>query len=421
MLRPGTTADVALIAKLCNRNKIPLVAFGAGSSVEGNFSAPHSGFTLDLSRMDKILTFREDDMDATVQAGVCWTELNDSIRSSGLFLPMDPSPTAKLGGMIATNCSGTNAMRYGTMKDWVVNLTVVLADGTVIKTKQRPRKSSAGYNLNALFTGSEGTLGIVTEATVKLTALPQSFGVATATFKTVKAAASAASTMVKSGIPLAALEMMDETQMKIINQNGGVGGKRQNELPTLFIKFSGTHGAVREHVNLVKKLIHTEGGTNFTQALDDPVEQDNLWRARKEALWAFLAVKPEGTEIWSTDVAVPLSRLAEIIDLSKEASSKLGLLSTVMGHVGDGNFHQSVAYNPDDSVKKLAVKKCVDNMALRAIEMEGTVSGEHGIGMGKKEKLSMELGEQTLDVMRALKQSLDPNWILNPGKVFDPK
>lgn len=236
VVSPQTTEDVSAIAKICNDLKVPMVPFGAGSSVEGNFSSPFSGICIDLSRMNKIVSFREQDMDITVQAGVNWVDMNEEIESSGLFLPLDPSPTAHIGGMVATNCSGTNAMRYGTMKDWILNLTVVLADGTVLKTKERPRKSSAGYNLNSLFCGSEGTLGIVTEATLKLASVPQSFGVATATFQSVESLAQAAIKMVRSGVPLAALEMMDEVQMRVINQNGGAGGKTWKESPTLFLK-----------------------------------------------------------------------------------------------------------------------------------------------------------------------------------------
>lgn len=234
--RPQSTDDVSAIAKVCTKYRVPMIPYGGGSSVEGNFSSPYSGVCLDLSEMDKIVAFHPEDMDVVVQPGVNWTNLNNDIKSSGLFLPLDPSPTALIGGMVSTNCSGTNATRYGAMKDYVVNLTVVLADGSVIKTRHRPRKTSAGYNLNGLFTGSEGTLGIITEITVKLVTVPSSYSVATATFDSIKEAASSASKMVQSGIPVAALELMDEVQMQIINNNGGAGGRMWSELPTLFIK-----------------------------------------------------------------------------------------------------------------------------------------------------------------------------------------
>lgn len=237
VVRPKSTEKVSIIAKICSKYKVPMTPYGAGSSMEGNFSSPFSGICIDLSEMNKIVEFHPDDMDVVVQAGVNWMKLNAEIKDSGLFLPPDPGPMAHIGGMIATNCSGTNAMRYGAMKDYVVNLTVVLADGTVIKTRQRPRKTSAGYNLNSLFTGSEGTLGIVTEATLKLAIQPRSFSVATVAFKSIHAAAAAASSLVRAGLPLAALELMDEVGMEMINRGGGTEGKMWEELPTLFIKY----------------------------------------------------------------------------------------------------------------------------------------------------------------------------------------
>ncbi|KAH8687913.1 hypothetical protein BGZ60DRAFT_394802 [Tricladium varicosporioides] len=413
IITPRTTDEVSRIAKICFKYRVPMIPFGAGSSVEGNSSAPFSGICIDLSLMNRIVEFHPNDMDVVVEAGVNWVDLNNKIKDSGLFLPLDPSPSAHIGGMVATNCSGTNAMRYGTMKDWVVNLTVVLADGRVVKTRQRPRKTSAGYNLTSLFVGSEGTLGIVTEATLKLAIIPEDFSVAIATFPTIKDAATATSKMMREGVPLAAVELMDEVQMKLINQNGGAGGKMWAEYPTLFLKFSGTKRNISESIARAKAISKSYGGTSFDSASDER-SMANLWAARKEALYANLAARPEGTQIWSTDVAVPLSRLAEIIALSKRESSSLGLSSSVLGHVGDGNFHQIVMYNPDKPVEAAAVKKCVHNMMTRAIEMEGTVSGEHGIGIGKK-----ELGPTTIGVMKALKKSLDPYWLMNPGKVFD--
>lgn len=236
IVKPRSTDEVSAVARICTRFRVPMVPYGAGSSVEGNFSSPFSGVCIDLSAMDKVVAFHPEDMDVVVQAGVNWTNLNNEIKDSGLFLPLDPSPTALVGGMVATNCSGTNAMRYGTMKDYVVNLTVVLADGSVIKTRHRPRKTSAGYNLNSLFAGSEGTLGIITEATLKLAIIPSKFSVATVAFESVHEAAAAASSMIRSGIPLAALELMDDVQMKVVNRNGGAGGRMWDEKATLFLK-----------------------------------------------------------------------------------------------------------------------------------------------------------------------------------------
>ncbi|KAJ1707818.1 D-lactate dehydrogenase (cytochrome) [Aspergillus flavus] len=418
VVRPKTTEDVAFIAKICTAFKIPMIPFAGGSSVEGNFVAPYSGLTIDFSDMKRIVSFHPDDMDVVVQPGVNWVDLNKLLKNSGLFLPLDPSPTALIGGMVATNCSGTNAVRYGTMKDWVVNVTVVLADGNVIKTRHRPRKTSAGYNLTSLFTGSEGTLGMITEITLKLATIPEKQSVAVATFPSIREAAATASKIMRTGIQIAALEMMDETQMMVINKNGGAGGRLWEEKPTLLFKFSGTQRAIEEDVERVRTISSQHSGENFEFAKSEE-EMNSLWAARKESLWAMLAARPEGTQIWSTDVAVPLSRMAEIIDLSKKESGQLGLFSSVLGHVGDGNFHQAVMYNPNDPEQKQSVRDCVLAMVHRAVEMEGTVSGEHGIGLGKKECLLEELGPETVGVMRTLKRSLDPHCLLNPGKIFD--
>ncbi|KAK0392552.1 hypothetical protein NLU13_2047 [Sarocladium strictum] len=418
IVRPKSTEEVSRIAEICSKHKVPMVPYGAGSSVEGNFSSPYSGICIDLSAMDAIIEFHPEDMDVVVQAGVNWVDLNTEIEHSGLFLPLDPSPTAMIGGMISTNCSGTNAMRYGTMKDYVISLTVVLADGTVVKTRNRPRKTSAGYNLNGLFTGSEGTLGIITEATLKLATIPTNFSVATSTFGTVKAAAAAAAQMIQNGIPLAALELMDGQQMKVINKNGGAGGRIWTELPTLFIKFSGSANTVKDSLSSARSLAKAYGCKTFEQA-NTSDEMDSLWSARKQALLASLAGRPEGTQLKSTDVAVPLSRMAEIIDSSSERAGKLGIFNSVLGHVGDGNFHQILIYNPDKADEREAVEKCVDTMMMEALAMGGTISGEHGIGLGKKHCLLKELGPSAIGVMKAMKDTLDPHWLLNPGKVFD--
>lgn len=418
VIMPTSTEQVSIIARICSKYKVPMIPFGAGSSVEGHTTAPFNGLSIDFSAMNKVLAFNEEDMDIVVQPGVNWVGMNEEIKSSGLFLPVDPSPTALIGGMVATNCSGTNAMRYGSMKDWVVNLTVVLADGSVIKTRHRPRKTSAGYNLNGLFTGSEGTLGLITEITLKLAVVPSHYGVATAAFPSVKHAAQAASRLIRQGVSLAALELMDDTQMRVINQTGGTGGKMWPERTMLFIKFSGSKSAVQESIEQTQDIAKRFQGSDFTMATSKE-EMESLWSARKQALWAMLAVRPEGTEIWSTDVAVPLSRLAEIMDDSKERSKDLGLFSSLLGHVGDGNFHQSVMYDPRDEKQSAAVRTCVHDMVDQAVCMEGTVSGEHGIGLGKKECLLKELGVGTVQTMKTLKLSLDPHYLLNPGKIFD--
>ncbi|KAF2021894.1 D-lactate dehydrogenase mitochondrial precursor [Aaosphaeria arxii CBS 175.79] len=414
---PKSTEEVSKIAQVCHRYKIPMIPYSGGSSLEANFSAPYGGMSIDFSFMDQILSLHEEDMDVVVQPSVPWMSLNEQIKGSGLFFPVDPGPSARIGGMVGTSCSGTNAVRYGTMKDWVINLTVVLADGTIIKTRRRPRKSSAGYNLTNLFVGSEGTLGLVTEITLKLTVIPQDTSVAVVTFPTIRDAAAAASTVMRAGIPVAAMEIMDEVQMSVINR-AGTTAKKWNEAPTMFFKFSGTKAGVQENVKLVKAIAKAHKSGDFEFAVDAE-EQKTLWSARKESLWSMLALRREGDEVWSTDVAVPLSRLPDIIEISKKEMDDLGLFASILGHIGDGNFHESIMYNSKDPKERAAVEKCIKDMVDRALEMEGTCTGEHGIGLGKKDSLMKELGIDTINVMKSIKQALDPYWLMNPGKIMD--
>ncbi|KAF4996212.1 hypothetical protein FDECE_12554 [Fusarium decemcellulare] len=382
---PRTTQDVAKVASICYEHRVPIVPYGAGSSVEGNFASPYSGIIIDFTHMDSILAFHPDDMDVVVQPGVNWQNLNKAIEHEKLFLPLDPSPTATIGGMVSTNCSGTNAFRYGTMKDWVINVTAVLADGRVIKTRRRPRKTSAGYNLTSLFVGAEGTLGIITEITLKLAVIPSETSVAVVAFNTISEAASAASKIIRSGVQLAAMELMDDVQMRIVNQHGSEHVRRMgwDEKPALFLKFSGpSKEGVRADIAQTRDLIQSCQPTRYVFAKNKD-EEAQLWAARKEALWTMTSIKPEGHAIWSTDVAVPISRLAEIIDISKKEGESLGVFTSIVGHVGDGNFHEALMYDAKNSTQKAAVEGAVHKMAARALEMEGTVSGEHAIGMGK--------------------------------------
>ncbi|KAF2090060.1 D-lactate dehydrogenase mitochondrial precursor [Saccharata proteae CBS 121410] len=414
---PRSTEEVSEIAKVCHKYKIPMIPYSGGSSLEANFAAPFGGMSIDFAFMDKIIALHAEDMDVVVQPSVPWMELNERIEDSGLFFPVDPGPSARIGGMVGTSCSGTNAVRYGTMKDWVVNLTVVLADGRVIKTRRRPRKTSAGYNLTNLFIGSEGTLGIVTEITLKLTVIPQETSVAVVTFPTIRDAAAAASQVMRAGVPIAAMEIMDEVQMGVINKTGATKRKWKEE-PTMFFKFSGTKAGVQENIKLVKTISKTNksGAFEFTT---DAKEQKELWSARKESLWSMLALREGDLEVWSTDVAVPLSRLPDIIEVSKKEMDELGLFASILGHIGDGNFHESILYNGKDPAQRAAVEKCVKAMVDRALDMEGTCTGEHSIGLGKKASLVKELGPETIRVMRNIKLSLDPHWLLNPGKIMD--
>ncbi|KAI9879200.1 MAG: hypothetical protein M1830_009275 [Pleopsidium flavum] len=414
---PKSTAEVSQIAKICHKYRVPMIPYSGGSSLEANFSAPYGGMSVDFAFMDQIIQLHEEDMDVVVQPSVQWMQLNDEIKNSGLFFPVDPGPSAKIGGMVGTNCSGTNAVRYGTMKEWVINLTVVLADGTVVKTRRRPRKSSAGYNLTGLFVGSEGTLGLVTEITLKLAVVPQETSVAVVTFPTIRDAAAAAAQVMRAGVPVAAMELMDDVQMSVVNRAGATG-KTWKEEPTLFFKFSGTTAGVQDNIKVVRAIAeaHRSGDFEFAK---DAQEQKKLWSARKESLWSMLALREKGLELWSTDVAVPLSRLADIIEISKKELDDLGLFASILGHIGDGNFHESILYDNTNPQQRAAVEKCVRDMVDRALEMEGTCTGEHGIGLGKKESLVKELGTDTLDVMRSIKRALDPYWLMNPGKIFE--
>ncbi|UKZ47504.1 hypothetical protein TrVGV298_001723 [Trichoderma virens] len=417
---PRNTEQVATIVRVCHRHRVPVVAYSGGTSLEGNFSAPYGGVSIDFAFMNNILQVNKADMDVVVQPSVGWQDLNTELakQGTGLFFPVDPGPTAKIGGMIGTNCSGTNAVRYGTMKDWVINLTVVLSDGQVIKTRRRPRKSSAGYNLNSLFVGSEGTLGIVTEATLKLAVVPEETSVAVVNFPSIRHAASAAASVMQAAIPVQCLEIMDEVQMKVVNLSGFTAPRVWVEKPTLFFKFAGTKASVQEHIKLVEKITAANKGGNFEFAKDEK-EQKLLWSARKESLWSMLALRKEGEDVWSTDVAVPFSRLADIIEVSKKEMDELGLFASILGHIGDGNFHESIMYNKENEAERAKVEACVKNMVRLAIEMEGTCTGEHGVGWGKKESLLWEVGSETVGVMAAIKKSLDPHWILNPGKIMD--
>ncbi|KAL9086948.1 MAG: hypothetical protein Q9159_003910 [Coniocarpon cinnabarinum] len=373
-------------------------------------------------------------MDVVVQPSVPWMELNEQIKEHGLFFPVDPGPTvslplaaatdkayksqAQIGGMVGTGCSGTNAVRYGTMKDWVMNLTVVLADGTSIKTRRRPRKSSAGYNLNGLFVGSEGTLGLVTEITLKLAVIPQETSVAVVTFPSIRHAAAAASSIMRAGIPIAAMEIMDDVQMRVINQAGATS-KQWQEVPTMFFKFAGTRAGVQDNIQLVRAISNRNQSQAFEFTLDGK-EKEDLWQARKNSLWSMLAMRnEEGQQIWGTDVAVPFSRLPDLIETSKRDLDALGLFASALGHIGDGNFHTSICWQTKDPKDREKVEKFVHTMVNNAIDMEGTCTGEHGIGIGKKGALLDELGLETVDTMKTIKAALDPCLLLNPGKIFD--
>ncbi|KAK2787633.1 D-lactate ferricytochrome c oxidoreductase [Onygenales sp. PD_12] len=410
---PSSTEEVSKIMKVCHERLIPVTPYSGGTSLEGHFASTRGGVCIDFQRMGNILALHKDDLDVVVQPAMGWEELNEELAKDGLFFPPDPGPGAEIGGMIGTGCSGTNAYRYGTMREWVLSLTVVLADGTIIKTRQRPRKSSAGYDLTRLFIGSEGTLGLVTEATLKLTVKPKSESVAVASFPTIQNAAECVAKIVSEGIQVAGVEILDDVQMKCINESKSTS-RTWKEAPTLFLKFTGTPGGVKEQIGIVQKLASSAKSQSFEFAKNE-TEKLELWSARKEALWSVMAMKRNANDrVWTTDVAVPISRLPDIIEQTKEDIVDHGLLAGICGHVGDGNFHAILLFN---DAERETVEGVIHRMVKRAVEMEGTVTGEHGVGLIKRDYLPHELGETTVDAMRRLKQAFDPLSLLNADKI----
>ena len=338
ILYPCSTQEVSAIMKICHDRRIPVTPYSGGTSLEGHFSATKGGICIDFQRMDKILTLHKADLDVVVQPSVGWEQLNEELAEQGLFFPPDPGPGAMIGGMVGTGCSGTNAYRYGTMKDCVIIFKVVMADVNMLNTRQRPRKSSAGYDLTRIFIGSEGTLGLVTEATLKVTVKPQSESVAIASFPTIRDAAACVARVVGEGVPVAAVEILDDVQMRCINESGSTS-RAWKEAPTLFFKFAGTAAGVKEQIGLVQAIAKSKGSHGFEFARNKD-EARELWSARKEALWSVMAKKRDpGDKVWTTDVAVPISRLADIIEETKEDVRRSGLVGSMVGHVGDGNFH----------------------------------------------------------------------------------
>ncbi|OLL22169.1 D-lactate dehydrogenase [cytochrome], mitochondrial [Neolecta irregularis DAH-3] len=408
---PRSTQDVAAIAKISHKYRVPVVAYAGGTSLEGHFASTPAGICCDFTLMDGIIAVREDDLDCTVQCGVNYLELNKTLKEKGLFFPPDPAPTARIGGMIGTGCSGTNASRYGTMKDWVLNLTVVLADGTIIKTRRRARKSCAGYDLTRLFVGSEGTLGLVTEATLKLTTLPDET-VAVCSFPTIRDAAMAVAKVTRSQVQCAAVEMMDQASMKIINHTNATKRKWE-EKPTLFIKFSGTPGQVAEQISQVREITNANKGGKFEFASDEE-EALNLWSARKALLWSLISMSTTGSEVWTTDICTPISAMPKVIEECQRDLDASGFKYGIVSHACDGNWHAAIHYNKNNPGERELVENIVHKMVDRAIDMDGTCTGEHGVGLGKRG----ELGQETVDTMRRIKYALDPLGLLNPHKVI---
>jgi D-lactate dehydrogenase (cytochrome) len=407
-----STEEVIEIVKTCAQHKVPLIPFGSGTGVEGNVVALRGGVCLDLSRMNRILQVSIGDLDATVQAGVTHEQLNDHLRESGLFFSVDPGANCTIGGMAATRASGTNSVRYGTMRENVLALTVVLPDGRLIRTARRARKSSAGYDLTRLFVGSEGTLGVVVEATVRLYGIPAAISSAVCSFPNVEAAVNTVIQTIQAGVPVARIELANAAQMDAINKYS------QLDLPvaaTLWLEFHGTEAGVAEQAKMVQRIASDHGGADFSWTAN-PEDRLKLWRARHDVVYADRALRPGG-QLWATDVCVPISRLAECITETEKDIAGSFLPAPIVGHVGDGNFHLGIVLNPNEPKEMAEAERLNRRLVHRALSMDGTCTGEHGVGCGKIDFLIAEHGE-AVSVMKAIKKAIDPDNIMNPGKVL---
>jgi D-lactate dehydrogenase (cytochrome) len=407
-----STEEVAAIVKACARHHVPVIPFGTGTSLEGHVAALRGGVTIDLSQMNRILAVHEGDLDVQIEAGVTRKQLNAHLRDLGLFFPIDPGADASLGGMAATRASGTNAVRYGTMRENVLGLTVVLSDGSVIRTGGRARKSAAGYDLTRVFVGSEGTLGVITEVTLRLYGIPQAISAAVTPFPTIEAAVNTVIETIQSGIPVARIELLDEVQLDAVNRYAKLDYAVQ---PTLFFEFHGTEAGVAEQVEMVEAIASGQGGGEFrwaTQAED----RNKLWQARHNAYYAALALRP-GAKGMATDVCVPISRLADCVSETKRDIEENGVLAPIVGHVGDGNFHLTCIFDPADRAETAKIEALNGRLVRRALAMGGTCTGEHGVGYGKIDFVEAEHGP-AVEAMRRLKRAFDPDNIMNPGKIL---
>jgi D-lactate dehydrogenase (cytochrome) len=406
-----STEEVAKIVRACARHKIPVVPFGAGTALEGHTAALRGGICVDVSRMNKVLAVNAADLDVRVQPGVTRKQLNEFLRDTGLFFPIDPGADASIGGMTATRASGTNAVRYGTMRENVVALEIVTADGRIVRTAKRARKSSAGYDLTRLFVGSEGTLGVITEVTLKVYGIPEATSSAMCAFPSVKAAVDTCIATIQAGIPIARIELADKLQMEAIAKYSKLNVPAA---PTLWLEFHGTEAGVKEQAEFVQAVAAEQGGQDFQWATD-PAERKKIWQARHDAAYASKALR-QGCSIWATDVCVPISRLADCIVETQADLETSFLPAPIVGHVGDGNFHLCFVLNTDDPKEVAEANRLNDRLIARALAMDGTCTGEHGIGYGKLDFLVAEHGE-AVSLMRMVKKALDPDDIMNPGKV----
>ncbi|HYQ19201.1 MAG TPA: FAD-linked oxidase C-terminal domain-containing protein [Xanthobacteraceae bacterium] len=409
---PQTTADVQAIVRICAAHRVPVIPFGTGTSLEGHINAPLGGVSVDFRDMNKVLAVNAQDFDCVVEPGITRKQLNEHLRDQGLFFPLDPGADASLGGMAATRCSGTNAVRYGTMKDNVLGLKVVLANGELMTTARRAKKSSAGYDLTRLMVGSEGTLGVITELTLKLTGIPEAISGGVCPFPSVEAACNAAIATIQSGIPVARIELLDELQVKATNLYSKL---TLPEVPMLFVEFHGSPAGVAEQSERFGEIAGDLGGGPF-EWTTKPEDRTRLWQARHDAYWAGRGLRP-GVQAIATDVCVPLSRLAECVTETQRDIAARGLVAPILGHVGDGNFHLTLLVDMADAAEVKAAKVLCERLVERALAMDGTCTGEHGVGQGKMKYLAGELGEPALAAMAAIKRALDPNGIMNPGKI----
>ena len=408
-----TSEEVSAVVRLCAEHRVPVIPYGTGTSLEGHVQALYGGICIDLTRMNAVLEVNEQDLDCRVQAGVTRKQLNGYLRDSGLFFPIDPGADASLGGMAATRASGTNAVRYGTMRENVLGLTVVLPDGRIVKTGGRARKSAAGYDLTRLYVGSEGTLGIITEAQLRLYGIPEAITSAVCQFPTLADAVNTVILTIQSGIPVARIELLDEVQMRACIEYSKLQGYAAR--PTLFFEFHGTHASAAEQAEMVKAIAGDFGGSAF-QWTAQAEERTKLWQARHDAYYAAIALVP-GKKGIATDACVPISRLADCIVETRADIDRSGLVAPIVGHVGDGNFHLVIVVDPDDAEEMRRAHQLNDRLIARTLAYGGTCTGEHGIGQGKMDFLTAEHGD-AVNVMRALKQALDPHNIMNPGKIL---
>ncbi|UOM34053.1 FAD-binding oxidoreductase [Acuticoccus sp. I52.16.1] len=409
---PENTEEVAALVEICREHRVPIIPFGVGTSLEGHVNAPFGGISVDFARMNRVLQVNDEDLTCIVEPGITRKALNAHLRDRGLFFPIDPGADATIGGMCATRASGTNAVRYGTMQGNVIALEAVMADGEVITTASRAKKSSAGYDITRLLIGSEGTLGVITKITLKLSGIPEAISAAVCPFPSVDAACRATIATIQSGIPVARIELLDAMQMKAVNAYAKLD---LAETPTLFLEFHGSEAAVAADSEMVAAIAEELGGGPFRfSTLAE--ERTRLWQARHDAYFAALGLRP-GCTVFSTDVCVPISRLAECVAQTRDDLDSLDLVGPIVGHVGDGNFHVLILMDPADAAERDRASEFLERLSQRAIAMDGTCTGEHGIGQGKMKYLRRELGG-TVDVMRAIKLALDPDGILNPGKIF---